>query len=133
MTYYLQILLSDSLTCNTTHFSCTKGMPKCLPQLWVCDGEQECNDGSDEANGICDDGKCFMYICLLKLYLPNIQMYSFPENWTCPEATFRCVYGHPKCIGSKRLCDGAKHCTDGIDEDHCGEYKIKDIYKYTIN
>ena len=45
----------DGLACNVTHFSCVEGIIKCIPQLWVCDGTQECADGSDESNEICHD------------------------------------------------------------------------------
>ena len=56
MTYCFKVLLTDPQTCNTTHFTCSGGMPNCIPQLWVCDGEQECADGSDEAKDLCDMG-----------------------------------------------------------------------------
>ena len=51
------IWFSDGQTCNITHFSCTQGIIKCIPKLWVCDGQQECADGSDESGKICDNGK----------------------------------------------------------------------------
>ena len=40
---------------STLYFQCTNGLPKCLPPLWVCDGERECEDGSDEALEVCSE------------------------------------------------------------------------------
>ena len=57
MTYCFKVLFTDPETCSTTHFTCSRGIPKCIPQLWICDGEQECADGSDEAKDLCDMGK----------------------------------------------------------------------------
>ena len=47
----------DGSACNATHFSCTEGIIKCIPQLWVCDGQIECADGSDESEDICSECK----------------------------------------------------------------------------
>ena len=44
--------------CNNTKFDCDHGMPKCIPQKWVCDGEEECKDGKDETTAAC--GENFM-------------------------------------------------------------------------
>ena len=57
MTYCFKVLFTDPQTCSTAHFTCSGGMPKCIPQLWVCDGEQECADGSDEVKKLCNGGK----------------------------------------------------------------------------
>ena len=44
---------TDPLPCNSTYFKCTKAVPECIPFSWVCDGEKECFDGSDEDKNIC--------------------------------------------------------------------------------
>ena len=49
---YIEVLLGDQY-CNSTGFICTDGNPKCIPSLWVCDGEQECEDASDESEKFC--------------------------------------------------------------------------------
>ena len=47
--------ITDEAACNSMSFNCTKGTPKCIPELWVCDGEPECSDGSDESQDICGE------------------------------------------------------------------------------
>ena len=45
--------ISESLLCNEDTFNCTTGVPACIPTSWVCDGHNECIDGSDEEQTIC--------------------------------------------------------------------------------
>ena len=40
-------------TDNKDTFNCSIGTFQCIPWLWVCDGEEDCTDGSDEAIGTC--------------------------------------------------------------------------------
>ncbi|CAG0898783.1 unnamed protein product [Cyprideis torosa] len=38
-------------SCSRDHFACTSG--KCVPLNWVCDGGDDCGDGSDEPAHLC--------------------------------------------------------------------------------
>jgi len=38
---------SGSVTCAADTFSCL-GSHACVPQHWLCDGERDCPNGSDE-------------------------------------------------------------------------------------
>ena len=35
-------------------FDCQTGYPKCIPHLWVCDGESDCGNNKDESTVTCD-------------------------------------------------------------------------------
>ncbi|CAH3187845.1 unnamed protein product [Porites evermanni] len=35
-------------TCRPEQFTCSNG--QCIPQGWICDDSEDCNDGSDEQN-----------------------------------------------------------------------------------
>lgn len=41
------VFLSGSVTCAPGLFSCP-GSYACVPKRWLCDGERDCPDGSDE-------------------------------------------------------------------------------------
>ncbi|XP_065167955.1 low-density lipoprotein receptor-related protein 1 [Atheta coriaria] len=73
-------------TCLPFQFKCAND--KCIPLVWVCDKDNDCEDGSDEfAN------------CTLR---------------TCPSDHFRC--GSGRCIPKSWQCDGEPDCNDGEDE-----------------
>ena len=55
--FFLGVAQSD---CKENEFKCTAGVCKhdnpycngaCIPNLWLKDGEEDCTDGSDEAQG----------------------------------------------------------------------------------
>ena len=43
----------DPINCIESSFYCTTTKSKCIPWLWVCDGDADCADRSDEATKLC--------------------------------------------------------------------------------
>ena len=49
-------------TCNSKYFSCATNTSQCIPWSWVCDGDKECSDESDESFELCfASGQCGGY------------------------------------------------------------------------
>ncbi|XP_026815140.1 modular serine protease-like isoform X2 [Rhopalosiphum maidis] len=72
------------------HYTCISG--QCINKSSICDGTQDCNDGSDETLSLC-------------------------ETLRCENNKFRCKYG--ACVNMDSKCDGVQQCADGSDEKNC--------------
>uniref|UniRef100_A0A8C2AIS0 Low density lipoprotein receptor-related protein 1Bb n=1 Tax=Cyprinus carpio TaxID=7962 RepID=A0A8C2AIS0_CYPCA len=86
------------ILCDVGEFLCGDQLT-CVSESWLCDGESDCPDGSDE---VLD--KCEVEVIV-----------------RCPLNHIQCI-GTRKCIHFNKLCNGAKDCEDGFDEGvHCRE------------
>ncbi|KAG7259675.1 hypothetical protein CRUP_013128 [Coryphaenoides rupestris] len=87
--------LTGSVTCAPGAFSCP-GSYACVPKHWLCDGERDCPDGSDELSAA-----------------------GCAPNNTCDNSSFRCL--NKACIPQRFICDHDDDCGDGSDESvECG-------------
>ncbi|CAH0717531.1 unnamed protein product, partial [Brenthis ino] len=82
---------AEAAPCPAKHFHCGQG--RCIDSSFVCDGDADCPDGSDEDTS--PTGPC--------------------ANVTCNEDQFmQC--DSSRCIPKSWICDGLKDCSDGADE-----------------
>ncbi|XP_026179512.1 low-density lipoprotein receptor-related protein 8-like isoform X2 [Mastacembelus armatus] len=87
--------------CPTGFFTC--GTPgTCLPRNKLCDGRTDCKNGWDETQDLCG--------------LTQPQPWTSP---TCLPSEFKC--GDGECILRAWRCDHSEDCSDGSDEDNCGQ------------
>nr|XP_055074200.1 low-density lipoprotein receptor-related protein 1B-like isoform X3 [Misgurnus anguillicaudatus] len=99
------LLLMKTLTvagaeqvCDAGEFSCADRR-SCVSESWLCDGELDCSDGSDESPTIC---------------LQQVKI-------RCPVNHLQCLGTH-RCVHYSKLCNGVRDCEDGYDEGvHCRE------------
>ncbi len=53
------LIISENLTCSSAEFRCESDA-RCIPARWQCDGENDCDDKSDESVKLCGE---FFWFC----------------------------------------------------------------------
>ncbi|XP_063688391.1 very low-density lipoprotein receptor-like [Bolinopsis microptera] len=80
----------QNYTCKGEQVKCPGGL-QCIWENYICDGEEDCIDGSDE-NG------------------------TFCKGFTCIEYNMVKCPGGLQCIQENYICNGEEDCIDGSDE-----------------
>ncbi|XP_030629085.1 atrial natriuretic peptide-converting enzyme isoform X2 [Chanos chanos] len=107
---------------GSDNFLCATGI--CVPRKLVCNGYNDCDDWSDEADCSCADeefqcgtGRCLNVALLCDGY-DDCGDLSDEQNCVCdPLKEHRC--GDGRCIIRDWLCDGDHDCIDKSDEVNC--------------
>ncbi|ODM91869.1 Low-density lipoprotein receptor-related protein 1 [Orchesella cincta] len=90
---------SYSQECAGNEFLCEDGK-FCIPNSWVCDGDPDCDDESDE------NQNCATTVP------------TGPTTSPCPG--FTCL-NSGRCIIAEWVCDGDNDCGDSSDEQNCDD------------
>uniref|UniRef100_A0A8R1EVY4 Uncharacterized protein n=1 Tax=Caenorhabditis japonica TaxID=281687 RepID=A0A8R1EVY4_CAEJA len=127
----------DPFGCDADkHFTCAISK-KCVPKTNLCDGDDDCGDGSDEdPNGACKDYKCVgqKFQCDGTTCLPmsfvcdgKTDCLDGTDEWEktchnpprvqCSDNEFRC--SNTKCIPKSKRCNNQRDCENGDDERDC--------------
>ncbi|XP_041434027.1 low-density lipoprotein receptor-related protein 1B-like [Xenopus laevis] len=89
---------AEQQLCDPGEYLCNDNVT-CVSQSWLCDGEPDCPDNSDESVDTCHEKIVFK----------------------CPRNHMACI-GTKTCIHYSKLCNGVYDCPGGYDEGaHCRE------------
>lgn len=90
-------------TCAYFQFACPR-TGHCIPQTWVCDGDNDCFDHQDEEG------------------CPPV---------ACTSSQFTCA-DLKHCIQESYKCDGISDCPDGSDELGCRMYRCLSSFQVNV-
>jgi low density lipoprotein-related protein 2 len=87
-------------------FQCSSGSPQCIPQIWVCNYQKDCEKGEDEFQSCpppdCDNGQ-----------------------FSCGRYEFNKTF----CLPPHHKCDMIVDCVDGSDESECCKFELRWLTK----
>lgn len=151
---YGERLMEDEKTCqadpsheppvqacpNSWDFTCNN--QRCVPKSWLCDGDNDCLDNSDEQQNCtkptcasnefqCKSGRCvpLTFKCDAENDCGDFSDETGCVNVTCSTTQFHC--DNNRCIPNTWKCDSENDCGDGSDEgEFCAE-KTCAYYQFT--
>ncbi|KAG7242334.1 hypothetical protein INR49_024010 [Caranx melampygus] len=127
--------VENAKACPSKDFQCRNG--KCLAPIYVCDGDDDCGDASDEEKCSaptcgqhefrCNDSECIPALwscdgdpdCKDKSdeSMERCSRRTEPQKPRCPVGEFQC--GSGECVHMNWKCDGDADCKDKSDEANC--------------
>ncbi|XP_032578142.1 very low-density lipoprotein receptor isoform X4 [Drosophila sechellia] len=123
--------------CDEKQFQCHSG--DCIPIRFVCDGDADCKDHSDEQIKECkfieatcssDQFRCGNGNCIPNKWRcdqesdcadGSDEANELCRARTCSPDEYACKSGEGQCVPLAWMCDQSKDCSDGSDEHNCNQ------------